>query len=133
MTEEGAKKAGPSGTTYYIGDHFEVTNGEQIKYVFAGNLRIAKVSPSYTYYFHKDHLGSSSAMTDYLGNIVEATNYMPFGEQREHTGTNISNYKFTDQELDPETGLYYYGARYYDAVTGRFISPDSIVQDPFDP
>ena len=72
-------------------------------------------------------------MTTASGAIAETTNYMPFGEQREHTGSNISNYKFTDQELDPETGLYYYGARYYDPIIGRFISPDSIVQDPFDP
>jgi len=72
-------------------------------------------------------------MTDSSGNVVETTEYMPFGETRVHTGTVVTNYKFTDQELDPETGLYYYGARYYDPVIGRFISPDSIVQDPFDP
>lgn len=40
---------------------------------------------------------------------------------------------FTDQELDPETGLYNYVARLYDPVIGRFISPDPIVPDPFDP
>ncbi|MEM5795044.1 MAG: RHS repeat-associated core domain-containing protein, partial [Bacillota bacterium] len=37
------------------------------------------------------------------------------------------------QEYDSETGLYYYGARYYDPAIGRFISPDSIVQSPGDP
>ncbi|MEW6715768.1 MAG: RHS repeat-associated core domain-containing protein, partial [Nitrospirota bacterium] len=41
--------------------------------------------------------------------------------------------KFTGQEEDAETGLYYYGARYYDPVLGRFVSADSIVQDPFEP
>lgn len=40
---------------------------------------------------------------------------------------------FTGQELDPETGLYYYGGRYYDPELGRFISPDPFVQDPEDP
>ena len=40
---------------------------------------------------------------------------------------------FTDQEFDVETGLYNYNARLYDPVIGRFISPDSIVQAPFDP
>ncbi len=42
-------------------------------------------------------------------------------------------HKFTGQELDDETGLYYYGARYYDPQLGRFISADTIVQAPFDP
>jgi len=40
-----------------------------------------------------------------------------------------SNYKFTGQELDPETGLYYFNARYYDSAIGRFISPDLVVPD----
>jgi RHS repeat-associated protein len=52
---------------------------------------------------------------------------------REHTGTEVSNYKFTDQELDPETGLYNYDARLYDPVVGTFISPDPTVPRPFDP
>jgi len=128
-----AKKVSPSGTTYYIGEHFEKINGETIKYIFAGDMRIAKITASSTCYFHKDHLGSSTLMTDSSGNVVETTEYMPFGEMRAHTGSTVTNYKYTDQELDPETGLYYYGARYYDPVIGRFISPDSIVQNPFDP
>jgi len=128
------KKVGSSGTTYYIGEHFEVSNNDPTKYIFAGNLRIAKVgAASGTYYFHKDYLGSSSAMTTDAGSVQEETNYMPFGEQREHAGLTLSNYKFTDQELDPETGLYNYGARLYDTVTGRFISPDTIVPYPREP
>ena len=48
-------------------------------------------------------------------------------------GTLNVKHKFTGQELDSESGLYYYGARYYDPEIGRFISPDSIVQDYTDP
>lgn len=125
-----AKKTALSGTTYYIGEHFEVINGLQTKHVFAGNLRIAKVSSIGVYYYHKDHIGSSSVMTNMNGNLVETSNYMPFGEMREHTGSTVTNYKFTDQELDPETGLYNYNARLYDAVIGRFISPDPL--EPID-
>jgi len=44
-------------------------------------------------------------------------------------GTLNVKHKFTGQELDSESGLYYYGARYYDPEIGRFISPDSIVPD----
>ena len=72
-------------------------------------------------------------MTDATGAKVELTEYVPYGEMREHQGTEVTNYKFTDQELDPETGLYNYGARLYDPVIGRFISPDTIIPDVYDP
>jgi RHS repeat-associated protein len=65
--------------------------------------------------------------------MIEATSFMPFGSARSHTGASVSDYKFTDQEFDAETGLYNYNARLYDPIIGRFISPDSIVPDPADP
>jgi RHS repeat-associated protein len=128
-----AKKVSPSGTTYYIGEHYEVINGVATKYIFAGNLRVAKVTASATNYYHKDHLGSSLAITNSSGAIVETTDYSPFGEQRGHTGTTVTGYKFTDQEWDMESGLYYYDARYYDPAIGRFISADTIVPNPGNP
>jgi RHS repeat-associated protein len=119
--------------TYYIGDHFEVRGGETIKYIFAGNLRVAQVKGGVRSFFHKDHLGSSTVMTDENGARIEATEYMPFGSQRSHWGTNTSDYRFTDQELDAENGLYNYNARMYDPIIGRFLSADSIVPEPFNP
>ena len=69
-----AKKALSTGdTTYYIGDHFEVANGEETKYIFAGNQRIAKVTTGNSYFYHKDHLGSSSVMTDYPDGLTGET------------------------------------------------------------
>jgi RHS repeat-associated protein len=142
-----ARKIGPTKTTWYIGQHFEVDsfNGQTnyfnptARYLFAGNVRFAKVKgeedSNLAFYNHGDHLNSSSVITDKNGVVQEATTYKPFGEMRTHTPTGVlrSNYKFTDQELDPETGLYYYGARYYDPTIGRFISPDTIVPDYSDP
>jgi RHS repeat-associated protein len=135
-----ARKIGPNGTTWYIGQHYEVNdNGDHTKYLFAGNQRVAKVTTNglsvTAYYNHGDHLNSSSVMTGENGKVIETTTYKPFGAMRTHTPQGVlrSNYKFTDQELDSETGLYYYGARYYDPAIGRFISPDSIVPDPSDP
>ena len=122
-----------ASATYYIGPHFEVKDGLATKYIFAGNLRIARVTGSDINYFHKDHLGSSTIMTDSMGEQVEATEYLPFGQMRSHSGAKVSDYKFTDQEFDAETGLYNYNARLYDPVIGRFISADTIVQNPFDP
>ena len=105
------------------------------QYVFAGNLRIARESiAGGTLYYHKDHLGSSTAMTDSSGiGAYGTSNYMPFGSMRSTTGSSGSSYKFTDQELDSESGLYNYNARLYDPEIGRFISADPIVPDPFNP
>jgi len=72
-------------------------------------------------------------MRDDQGTVVESTDYLPFGETREHTGTEVSNYKFTDQELDPESGLYNYDARMYDPVIGLFVTADILVQNFSDP
>ncbi len=129
-----AKKTGNNYTTYYIGEHYEITDAGSTKYIFAGNLRLAKISQEGILYFHKDHLNSSTVMSDSTGiGSVETTEYMPFGSMRDHSGISASNYKFTDQELDPETGLYNYKARLYDPNIGRFITPDSIIPDPYDP
>jgi len=129
-----AKKSLSTGDTYYIGDHFEVVNGEETKYIFAGNLRIAKITTGNSYFYHKDHLGSSSVMTDFpAGATIETTEYLPFGHERDHSGTEVTDYKFTDQEKDTETGLYNYDARMYDPVIARFISADSIIPDIYDP
>jgi len=127
------KYAPGGGITYYIGDHFEVKDGVETKYIFAGNLRMAKVTPLARYYYHKDHLSSSSAVTDDNGAVIEMTEYRPFGDERDHAGEVVSDYKFTDQELDTETGLYNYDARHYDAVIGRFISADTTISRLYEP
>jgi RHS repeat-associated protein len=127
-----AKKEGPAGTTYYLSNEIEVINGVPTCYIFAGNLRIAKVTEASITYFHKDHLGSSTVMTDSSGIALETGGYLPYGIQRENPGITLSNYRFIDQELDTESGLYNYDARLYDPVIGRFISPDSIVPRMFD-
>jgi RHS repeat-associated protein len=90
-----------------------------------------------TYYFLYDHLGSVDVVLDDEGNVVERADYEPYGEDRlrvDGDGTPIGapignlsasdEHKYTGQELDSETGLYYYGARYYNPSVGRFISED---------
>ena len=68
------------------------------------------------YFYHPDHLGSSTVITDGDGNVVQHIEYMPYGEVfMEETGDTWNTpYKFNGKEYDEETGLYYYGARYYD-------------------
>ena len=61
-------------------------------------------------YFLDDHLGSSSVLIDKSGHVVDSVSYYPFGEVR--SSGNYSKYVYNSKELD-ETGLLYYGARYY--------------------
>ena len=82
------------------------------------------------YYYHPDHLGSTAAVTDEDGKLHEQVEYFPFGETWVQNGGNdkVSPYLFTSKELDSETGLYYFGARYYDPRTSVWQSPDPILE-----
>ncbi|MBI4847635.1 MAG: hypothetical protein HY808_03540, partial [Nitrospirae bacterium] len=120
-------------TTTYISKLYECTDGVCTKYIFAGTQRIAKINGAEINYYHTDHLGSSSVITDAAGTKVQEVQYYPFGETLVNNGSVDVSYKFTGQEEDAETGLYYYGARYYDPKLARFVSADTIVPEPFDP
>jgi RHS repeat-associated protein len=128
------KKTASTGSTTYISSLFEKdSDGKTRKYIFAGSSRVATIeSTGNTYYYHPDHLGSSNVITDATGQKVQYTEYTPYGTSILKDGTDVVKHKFTGKELD-NTGLYYYGARYYDPVIARFTQPDSIIQAPFDP
>ena len=74
-------------------------------------------------YFLKDHLGSTVALTNASGGVVERAQYEAFGA---NSGPSLSRYGFTGRERDNATGLMYYRARWYDPRIGRFISQDPI-------
>ena len=78
------------------------------------------------YYYHKDGLGSITEITDLSGNTIGTYGYNSFGEIVSQTGNLIQPFTFTAREFDPENGLYYYRARYYDPRTGIFVSEDPI-------
>ncbi len=131
------KKSVSGSTTIYIGQTYVCTNGQCTKYIISGTQIVAQISAAGTYYYHSDHLGSSSIITNASGSKAEDIFYYPYGETRDNTnppGENVNvKYKFTGKELDGEDGLYYYGARYYDPKLARFISADTIVPKPFYP
>ncbi|MEW6131397.1 MAG: RHS repeat-associated core domain-containing protein [Acidobacteriota bacterium] len=74
-------------------------------------------------YFLQDHLGSTTALTDASGAVVERQQYEPFGASM---GTSLTRYGYTGREKDEATGLLYYRARWYDPEQGRFITQDPI-------
>lgn len=120
--------------TAYVGTVYEEKAGEPIKYIYAGGERVAQVSRGGgTVYFHGDHQGSLSSVTNGAGQKVYTANYHPFGDTAQSVGAKRTEWGYTGQKRDSATGLYYYNARYYDPTMGRFITPDTIVQDPYDP
>jgi RHS repeat-associated protein len=121
--------------TQYYGDYMDLSypaGGGTLnttQYYYAGPLLVARKDTSGTYWYHQDHLGSTRLMTDQSGGVVARYDYKPFGEIASNFATVSSDIQFTGQRTDKENGLVYLGARYYDAQTGRFISPDSIIPD----
>ena len=122
-------------TTVYIGQLYVCTGTACAKLIYAGAQRVAmvQVNSGSTSYFHADHLGSTSGLTNANGTAEEHNSYEPYGDLHTHTGTSDVAYKYTGQERDASTDLYFYQARYYAQGLGRFVSPDSIVQNPLDP
>ena len=85
--------------------------------------------------FHGDFLQSVLGVSDHNGAVLENTRYAPFGAHRvpPSTGTSANPPRYTGRERDPDTGLYYYRARYYDPDLGRFLSEDPLGFDAGDP
>ena len=83
-----------------------------------------------TFFFHSDLLGSTSYITDDKGNITQYDAYLPYGELLvdEHSSSEEIPYKFNGKELDEETGLYYYGARYMNPVTSLWYGVDKLTE-----
>ena len=79
-----------------------------------------------------DHLGSTSVVLDKAsGEVVERAHYQPYGEiesnfRPDRWGAHREHYRFTGKEEDVEVGLTYFGARYYHARIGRWMSPDPL-------
>ncbi len=100
------------------------------KYYTFGGQKVAMRRGSEVYYLGGDHLGSTSLTTDSSGGVVSEVRYLPYGQVRWSNGTSVTDFGFTAQRNEASFGLLDYNARYYSAVLGRFVSPDTIVPDP---
>ena len=119
-----------------------VYGGQTAKNIYLGETRIVTKlnsgeNPTYQeeyykqYYYHSDHLGSASLISDYKGDEYQWIEHTPYGEiwveKTQNQGFEYLPYKFTGKEIDEETGLYYYGARYLDPKYSRWLSTDPAI------
>jgi RHS repeat-associated protein len=138
-TGQRVKKFGPLGLVLYPFAGYEIgPDGTKTKFFRVGaEMLAAKQSPvsnpEKKLFYHNDHLGGVNVITDINGLKVQLNEYDPWGKVSSTEGNVDPEKRFTGQILDPESGLYYYGARYYDPELARFISPDPIVPSPGDP
>ena len=121
--------------TTYPFSGYEIDNGGVItKYIRTGNEIFASkkgsVETGEKLFYHNDHLGGVNILSNEVGISVQVIEYDPWGRVSREEGSGDSIRRFTGQQLDSDSGLYYYGGRYYGAELGRFISPDPFVQDP---
>jgi RHS repeat-associated protein len=129
------KKTSPDSAIYYVFDAggnvlYEQGNKEYMEYVYVLGKHFARIDGNLDngilkkYFYHTDHLGSTVLVTDEIGEQVWSAEYTPFGKQVSKEGELDGAAKFTGKDLDEDTGLYYFNARWYDQETGRFISED---------
>ena len=77
-------------------------------------------------YYHTDAIGNVRAITDASGSVIERHDYQPYGEEWLPQG-GTQPLRFTGKERDAETGLDYFGARYYGSKIGRFTTVDPVL------
>ena len=130
-------KESDENVSFYLNPHYTEKSDDAFKHILIGTTRLVtkemntdkpKELEHEQYYYHPDHLGSSAYVTDHEGKLKEHLEYFPFGETwiQEENSLEIA-FRFTAKELDSETGLYYFGARYYDPRTSVWQSADPIL------
>jgi RHS repeat-associated protein len=98
------------------------------EYVFFDGERVARrdgaTGMGGIFYYFSDHLKTASIITDSAGVIKAESDYYPWGGELQFVNNDSNDYKFTGKKRDVETGLDYFGARYYSNGLGRWVSAD---------
>lgn len=102
------------------------SGNSKASYILGTGLIAIKVSGVKKYYI-TDALGSVLALTDSSGNVTDTYEYNEYGELTASTGSSYNPYRFTGQQWDEDSELYYMGARFYNQGTGRFTQRDHIL------
>jgi RHS repeat-associated protein len=125
------KSNGTTGTLYWymspgIVAESDLNGNLKSEYVFFSGKRLARKDfpgSAVSYYF-SDHLKTASVITDSAGNIKEDEDFYPWGGELQFVNNDSNHFKFGGHERDAESGLDYFGARYYGNWIGRFLTPD---------
>ncbi len=106
--------------------------GFGVNNVYLNGVRMAAVLPNgEAQYYLTDQVDSVKVVTNDSGQVVTAHEYLPFGESWITEGNEKNAPKYNSQELDKESGYYFYNARHYDPEIGRFVTADTVVPDQF--
>ena len=104
------------------------SGGLVARYTRAKNIDepLAELRQGTTSYYEQDGLGSVTSLSNSAGAVAQTYTYDNYGNVTASTGTLVNPFQYTGREFDPETGLNYNRARYYNPATGRFISEDPL-------
>ena len=102
----------------------------QIEADTTGDCEVSGTCASVLYFFHPDHLGSSTFLSDETGQAYQFLLYLPWGESmaEQKAGGYSTPYKYTGKELDTDIGMYDYGARFYDPSLSLWTSVDPLTE-----
>ena len=84
-------------------------------------------------FYHNDLHGSTRLLTDDAEAVTDRYGYEGYGNLVSSSGSTTNDYLYTGEQFDPDAGLYYLRARYYDPIAGRFISRDPFQGEQLDP
>jgi RHS repeat-associated protein len=142
-----ASKTVAGATTKYLVDDLNPTGYAQVVEEIVGGA----VQRAYTYgvqrisqnqlianawtpsFYGYDGHGSVRLLTDATGTVTDTYDYDAFGNVVNATGSTPNNYLYSGEQLDPNLGLYYLRARYYNSATGRFLTRDMVTGDVLNP
>ena len=120
----GAKTDYLSDLSSHVVTAFQSAGTWQRGEIYAGGWHLGTYYPNITYFTFSDWLGTEHLRTDNLGNLYQTCYNLPFGDGQTCAGTDVSPLHFTGKERDTESGLDYFGARYFNSSLGRFMIPD---------
>jgi RHS repeat-associated protein len=127
-TDRVSKTVGTS-TTIYPSDLYDTDGTTKTKHIYANGELVATIetegATSTTTYIHSDHLGSVNAVTDQSGEVIQVSDYYPYGQARIQTGTQDER-GYIGEIYDEESSLSYLNARYLDSARGQFLSQDPV-------